>query len=127
MRPTDRNYTREHEWVLQEGDEIVVGITDHAASELGDIVYLDLPDSGSEVTAGESMGSIETVKAVEELFAPVSGEVVAVNEDLADSPEVVNSSPYEDGWFIRIKSPGGGVDKVELLNAEEYDEMVAGG
>ncbi|RKZ13743.1 glycine cleavage system protein GcvH [bacterium] len=127
MRPTDRNYTREHEWVLQEGDEIVVGITDHAASELGDIVYLDLPDTGSELTAGESMGSIETVKAVEELFAPVSGEVVAVNEDLADSPEIVNSSPYEDGWFLRIKSPGGGTDVVELLNAEEYDEMVAGG
>jgi len=124
MRPTDRKYTREHEWVLEEGQEIVVGITDHAAEELGDIVYLDLPEAGTEVTAGESMGSIETVKAVEELFAPVSGEIVAVNEDLTDSPETVNASPYEDGWFLRIKSSG---DVVELLESTEYDEMIAGG
>jgi len=124
MRPTDRKYTREHEWVLQEGEDIVVGITDHAAEELGDIVYLDLPLAGTEIIAGESMGSIETVKAVEELFAPVSGEVIAVNDDLADSPETVNGSPYEDGWFMRIKSSG---DAVELLEADEYDEMIAGG
>lgn len=124
MRPTDRKYTREHEWVLEEGQEVVVGITDHAAEELGDIVYLDLPSAGDEVTAGESMGSIETVKAVEELFAPVSGQIVAVNEDLADSPETVNASPYEDGWFLRIKSSG---DAVELLESTEYDEMISGG
>lgn len=124
MRPNDRKYTREHEWVLQEGEDIVVGITDHAAEELGDIVYLDLPPVGTDITAGESMGSIETVKAVEELFAPVSGEVIAVNDDLTDSPETVNGSPYEDGWFMRIKSSG---DAVELLEADEYDEMIAGG
>jgi glycine cleavage system H protein len=124
MRPKDRRYTREHEWVLQEGEEIVVGITDYAAEELGDIVYLDLPLVGTEVTAGEAMGSIETVKAVEELYAPVSGEVVAVNDDLSDSPETANASPYEDGWFMRIKSSG---DVVELLEADEYDEMIAGG
>ena len=124
MRPSDRKYTREHEWVLQEGDEVLVGITDHAAEELGDIVYLDLPEIGVEITAGESMGTIETVKAVEELFAPLSGEVVAVNSDLADSPEIVNSSPYEDGWFLRIKSSG---DFVELMTGEEYDDMIAGG
>lgn len=124
MRPKDRSYTREHEWVLQEGDELLVGITDHAAEELGDIVYLDLPEVGTEVVAGESMGSIETVKAVEELFAPVSGEITAINPDLADSPETVNSSPYEDGWFLRIKPSG---DTVEFLDADEYDDMVAGG
>jgi len=124
MRPSDRKYTREHEWVLQDGDEVLVGITDHASEELGDIVYLDLPEAGAEITAGESMGTIETVKAVEELFAPVSGEVVAVNADLADSPEIVNSSPYEDGWFLRIKSSG---DFVELMTGEEYDDMIAGG
>ena len=124
MRPSDRKYTGEHEWVLQEGDEVLVGITDHAAEELGDIVYLDLPETGVEITAGESMGTIETVKAVEELFAPVSGEVVAVNTDLADSPEIVNASPYEDGWFLRIKSSG---DFVELMTGEEYDDMIAGG
>lgn len=123
MRPADRKYTREHEWVLEEAGEIVVGITDHAAEELGDIVYLELPEVGSEVTAGESMGTIETVKAVEELYAPVSGEVIAVNEDLIDSPETVNGSPYEDGWFLRIQPSG---DEVELLTAEEYDEMIAG-
>jgi glycine cleavage system H protein len=123
MRPSDRKYTREHEWVLQEGDEVLVGITDHAAEELGDIVYLDLPETGAEVTAGESMGTIETVKAVEELFAPVSGEVVAVNPDLADSPEIVNTSPYEDGWFLRIKPSD---DFVEMMTGEEYDDMVAG-
>jgi len=124
MRPSDRKYTREHEWVLQEGDEVLLGITDHAAEELGDIVYLDLPETGAEITAGESMGTIETVKAVEELFAPLSGEVVAVNSELADSPEIVNSSPYEDGWFLRIKSSG---DFVELMTGEEYDDMIAGG
>ena len=121
MRPADRKYTQEHEWVLEEGDEVVVGITDHAAEELGDIVYLDLPEEGSEVTAGESMGTIETVKAVEELYAPVSGEVVGLNADLADSPEIVNASPYADGWLLRIKPSG---DTVELLTHEEYDEMV---
>ena len=124
MRPADRKYTREHEWVLDDGGEIMVGITDHAAEELGDIVYLELPEVGSEVTAGDAMGTIETVKAVEELYAPVSGEVIAVNEDLRDSPETVNASPYEDGWFLRIKSSG---DEVELLSAEEYDEMISGG
>jgi glycine cleavage system H protein len=123
MRPSDRRYTREHEWVLEEDEEVVVGITDHAAEELGDIVYLELPEAGSEVTAGESMGTIETVKAVEDLYAPVSGQVMAVNEDLADSPETVNASPYEDGWFVRIKSSG---DMVELLSSDEYDEMIAG-
>jgi glycine cleavage system H protein len=121
MRPADRKYTQEHEWVLEEGDEVVVGITDHAAEELGDIVYLDLPEEGAEVTAGESMGTIETVKAVEELYAPVSGEVVGVNADLADSPEIVNASPYADGWLLRIKPTG---DTVELLDNDEYDEMV---
>ncbi len=124
MRPSDRKYTREHEWVLLEGEEVLVGITDYAAEELGDIVYLDLPEAGVEITAGESMGTIETVKAVEELFAPVSGEVVEVNADLTDSPEIVNSSPYEDGWFLRIKPSG---DFVELMTGEEYDDMIAGG
>lgn len=123
MRPSDRKYTREHEWVLEEADEIVVGITDHAAEELGDIVYLELPEVGAEVVAGEAMGTIETVKAVEELYAPVSGEVISVNTDLSDSPETVNGSPYEDGWFLRIKPSG---DAVELLTNEEYDEMISG-
>ena len=124
MRPSDRKYTAQHEWVLQEDDEVLIGITDHAAEELGDIVYLDLPEVGAELTAGESMGTIETVKAVEELYAPVSGEVTAVNEDLADSPEIVNASPYEDGWFLRVRPSD---DFVEMMTGEEYDDMIAGG
>ena len=123
MRPSDRTYTQEHEWVLAEGDEITVGITDFASEELGDIVYLDLPEEGSTVTAGESMGSIETVKAVEEIYSPVSGEVIAVNARLADTPEIVNSSPFDDGWLVKIKSDG---ESVETMSAEEYDRMVSG-
>lgn len=123
MRPSDRKYTKEHEWVLEEGDEVTVGITDHASEELGDIVYLDLPEEGSTVTAGESFGSIETVKAVEEIYAPVSGEISAVNPDLADSPEKVNESPFEDGWLVKIKEAS---DFVELMTADEYDGMIGG-
>lgn len=123
MRPNDRKYTKEHEWVLEEGDEVTVGITDYASEELGDIVYLDLPEEGSTVTAGESLGSIETVKAVEEIYAPASGEISAVNAALADAPETVNDSPFEDGWLVKIKEAS---DFVELMGADEYDGMVAG-
>lgn len=123
MRPSDRTYTQEHEWVLTEGDEVTVGITDYASEELGDIVYLDLPEEGSTVTAGESMGSIETVKAVEEIYSPVSGEVIAVNAALADAPETVNASPYDDGWLVKIKTDG---ESVETMSADEYDQMVSG-
>lgn len=123
MRPSDRKYTREHEWVLEDGDEVTVGITDYASEELGDIVYLDLPEEGSTVTAGESMGSIETVKAVEEIYAPFSGEISAVNTALTDAPERVNESPYEDGWLVKIKDAS---DPVELMSADEYDSMVSG-
>lgn len=124
MRPSDRAYTKEHEWVLTEGDEVTVGITDYASEELGDIVYLDLPEEGSTVTAGESMGSIETVKAVEEIYAPVSGEVIAVNAALADQPELVNASPFEDGWMVKIRTEG---ETVETMSVDEYDRMVSGG
>lgn len=124
MRPSDLKYTREHEWVRIEGDVATVGITDFASEELGDIVYLDLPEEGSEVTAGESMGTVETVKAVEEIYAPVTGEVIAVNSVLADAPEKVNESPFDDGWFVKIRSEG---ETVELLSGDEYDQMVSGG
>ena len=123
MRPSDRKYTREHEWVLEDGDEVTIGITDYASEELGDIVYLDLPEEGSTVTAGESMGSIETVKAVEEIYAPFSGEISAVNTALTDSPEKVNESPFEDGWLVKIRDAS---DPVELMSADEYDSMVSG-
>jgi len=123
MRPSDRKYTREHEWVLEEGDEVTVGITDYASEELGDIVYLDLPEEGATVTAGESLGSIETVKAVEEIYAPVSGEISEVNAELTDAPEKVNDSPFDDGWLVKIKEAS---DFVELMSSDEYDGMVNG-
>jgi len=96
-------FTEDHEWVRVEGEEALVGITDFAAGELGDVVYVELPDVGAEVTAGESMGTIEAVKTVADLFAPITGVVVEVNSALEDSPETVNNSPYEEGWFVKVK------------------------
>jgi len=103
MNLDDLKFTREHEWIRVEGDEGVVGITDFAAGELGDIVFVELPEVGAQVKAGESMGTIEAVKTVADLYAPVSGTVVAVNESLADHPETVNASPFEDGWLVRVR------------------------
>ena len=123
MRPNDRQYTGEHEWLQPEEGDIVVGITDYAASELGDIVFLDLPEVGQEISPGDSMGSIETVKAVEEIYAPVGGVIVAINESLQDNPELVNASPFEDGWLVRVKGNGETVDG--LMDAEEYTAMVS--
>jgi glycine cleavage system H protein len=95
-------YTHEHEWIRLDGDEGVIGISDYAQDELGDVVYVDLPALGTLLTAGERFGEIESVKTVSELFAPATGEVTAVNEALADQPELVNESPYDDGWMVRI-------------------------
>jgi glycine cleavage system H protein len=95
-------YTHEHEWIRRDGDEGVIGISDYAQDELGDVVYVDLPALGTLLTAGERFGEIESVKTVSELFAPATGEVTAVNEALADQPELVNESPYDDGWMVRI-------------------------
>ncbi len=115
-------FTREHEWIRVEGDEGVVGITDFAAGELGDIVFVELPEVGTEVRAGETMGTIEAVKTVADLYAPVSGTVTAVNEALADHPEAVNASPWEDGWFVRIRmSDAAELDA--LLDHEAYREL----
>ena len=95
-------YTSEHEWIRLEGDEGVIGITDYAQDELGDVVYVDLPARGTLITAGERLGEIESVKTVSELFAPATGEVTEVNEALADQPELVNQSPYDGGWMVRV-------------------------
>jgi glycine cleavage system H protein len=117
--PDDLRYTREHEWIRLEGDDGVIGITDFAQDELGDVVFVDLPRPGEQVTAGETFGEIESVKTVSDLFAPVTGEVVAVNEGLADKPELVNQSPYEDGWLMRVRlSDSSEVDV--LLDAAAY-------
>ena len=120
--PGDLKYTRDHEWVRQAGDVAEVGITDYAQQQLGDVVYVDLPDVGRTVTAGESFGSIESVKAVSELFAPVSGEVVEVNGALKDHPEVVNKDPHTT-WMIKVRTSGAG-DASNLLDSSQYQALI---
>lgn len=121
--PKELRYSEEHEWVKQEGEQVRIGITDFAQSELGDIVFVELPEVGDEVTADEPFGSVESVKTVSELYSPVTGKVVAVNEDLSDSPEFVNESPYEKAWMIVVElSDTAELDK--LMTAEQYEEMV---
>ncbi|AZU63850.1 glycine cleavage system protein GcvH [Neobacillus mesonae] len=120
--PKELRYSEEHEWVKVEGEKVRVGITHFAQSELGDIVFVELPEVGDEVTLNEPFGSVESVKTVSELYAPVSGKVVEVNEDLNDSPEFVNESPYEKAWMIVVElSNSSELD--ELMTAEQYDQM----
>ncbi|MBM7648582.1 glycine cleavage system H protein [Bacillus ectoiniformans] len=120
--PAELRYSEEHEWVKVEGDKVRIGITEFAQSELGDIVFVELPSVGDEVKADEPFGSVESVKTVSELYAPVSGKVVEVNEDLDDSPEFVNESPYEKAWMIVVElSDASQVDS--LMTAEQYQEM----
>jgi glycine cleavage system H protein len=120
--PKELRYSEEHEWVKVEGEKVRVGITDFAQSELGDIVFVELPEVGDEITANEPFGSVESVKTVSELYSPVSGKVVEINEDLNDSPEFVNESPYEKAWMIVLElSDSSDVDK--LMTAEQYEEM----
>ena len=122
MRPDDIQYTREHEWIRIEADEGVVGLTDFAVSELGDVVFIELPDPGSKLKAGESFGTVETVKSVEDLFAPVSGIVIEVNHELADNPERVNEDPFGDGWLLKLAVED--VDSAELISADEYGREI---
>ena len=121
--PKELRYSEEHEWVQVEGEKVRVGITDFAQHELGDIVFVELPEVGAEVSADEPFGSVESVKSVSELYAPVSGKVVEVNEDLSDNPEFVNESPYEKAWMIVIE-PSDVSEVDNLMNAEQYAEMI---
>lgn len=121
--PNELRYSEEHEWVKEEGGNVRIGITDFAQSELGDIVFVELPEVGDEVTANEPFGSVESVKTVSELYAPISGKVVEVNEDLSDSPEFVNESPYEKAWMIVVEPSNAG-ELDELMTAEQYEEMI---
>ncbi len=122
--PAELRYSEEHEWVKEEGEKVRIGITDFAQSELGDIVFVELPEVGDEVTADEPFGSVESVKTVSELYAPISGKVVEVNEDLEDSPEFVNESPYEKAWMIIVEpSDSGELDN--LMSAEDYVKMTS--
>ncbi|NMD68990.1 glycine cleavage system protein GcvH [Bacillus sp. DNRA2] len=120
--PKDLRYSQDHEWVKVEGDKIRVGITDFAQSELGDIVFVELPETGDKVEAGQPFGSVESVKTVSELYAPVSGTVVEINEELSDSPEFVNESPYEKAWMIVVE-PANITEVDSLLSPEQYEEM----
>jgi len=120
--PDDLHYSKDHEWVRVEGNVAVVGITDYAQDSLGDVVYVELPKVGDDFAANESFGSVESVKAVSEVFSPVSGEIVGINESLADSPEQVNTDPYGEGWMIRVEmSKPGEVDS--MLTAAEYEDF----
>ena len=122
--PNELRYTKEHEWVKVEGNTAVVGITDFAQNELGDIVFVELPEVGDEVTLDQPFGSVESVKTVSELYAPVSGTIVAINEELSDSPELVNESPYDNAWMIKVElSNPSEVDA--LLTAEEYKQLIS--
>ncbi|HLE09392.1 MAG TPA: glycine cleavage system protein GcvH [Thermodesulfobacteriota bacterium] len=119
--PKDLKYTKEHEWVRKEGDTVIVGITDYAQDSLGDIVYIELPQEGGSVTKDEPFGVVESVKAVSDLYSPVTGTVVEVNDAIGDSPEVINEDPYGDAWIIKV-SPASPEELEELLTAEEYQK-----
>jgi glycine cleavage system H protein len=121
MTPDDLLFTKEHEWLRISADTATVGISQHAQKELGEIVYVELPKPGTKFSSGDSFGSVESVKAVSELFIPVSGEVIEINDDLGSAPEKINEDPYGAGWMIRIRllNPD---ETSELMSAEEYDE-----
>jgi glycine cleavage system H protein len=123
MYPEDYLYTKDHEWIFIQGDKATVGITEFAQKELGDVVYVDLPEVGDSFEASEPFGSVESVKAVSEVFCPVGGEVVEVNSKLEDTPEMVNESPHQKAWMIRIQLSNPDEAK-ELLSAEEYEEYI---
>jgi glycine cleavage system H protein len=124
MTPEDSRYAKSHEYINVEGEIGTIGITDYAQKELGDVVFVELPQVGTQLEAGDELGSIESVKAVSELFAPVGGEVVEINERLAEKPELINTDPYGDGWMVRVKvTDPSEVDEL-LMTAEEYDEYV---
>ena len=122
--PSDLKFTKDHEWIRIEGDEAVIGITDFAQGELGDIVFVEIETEGEELDQEEVFGTVEAVKTVSDLFMPICGEVIAFNEELEDAPEKVNEDPYGDGWMIRVK-----IDEPsqldELLSAEQYQDLIA--
>lgn len=121
--PENLRYSKDHEWVLVEGDVASIGITDYAQHSLGDVVYIDMPRVGDKLGSHESFGSVESVKAVSEVFTPVAGEIVEVNDGLNDTPEKVNNDPYGDAWFIKIKMNNPG-DADAMLSGEEYEEYL---
>ncbi|HUI25974.1 MAG TPA: glycine cleavage system protein GcvH [Candidatus Kryptonia bacterium] len=122
--PEDLKYSKEHEWVLVEGDVATIGITDYAQEQLGDIVFVELPAIGDKASKDEAFSVVESVKAVSDVYAPVSGKVLEVNDDLPDSPEMLNEDPYGDGWMVKIEMTDK-TDLDDLMTAAEYEEFVA--
>jgi glycine cleavage system H protein len=121
--PSDLKYAASHEWArLEEDGTVTVGITDHAQNALGDVVYVELPEVGAELTAGQEAGVVESVKAASDIYAPVSGEVIAINEVLEESPETINGDPYQEGWFFRLQ-PSDTAELDKLLDADAYQEQ----
>lgn len=118
-------FTKEHEWVLVKDDVLRVGISEYAQNELGDVVFVDLPEIGDQVEEGEGFAVVESVKAVSDIYAPVTGEVVAVNEALEENPELINESPYDEGWIVEIKVDGA-AQTGDLMNQQEYEEFLKG-
>jgi glycine cleavage system H protein len=121
--PTDLRYAKSHEWVRQDGDEVVIGITDYAQHALGDVVYVELPEVGRTLEAGEMFGVIESVKAASDVFAPVGGEVTAINDILIDAPETLNTDNYGEGWMLRLR-PSDPSEREQLLDPAAYEELV---
>ncbi|HET9081418.1 MAG TPA: glycine cleavage system protein GcvH [Trebonia sp.] len=121
--PAELRYTQEHEWVAVEGDVATVGITDYATQALGDVVYVSLPAIGTAVTAGEPCGEVESTKSVSDLYSPLDGEVVEINEELNDDPGLINAEPYGLGWMFRVRVAGGQSAEADLLSPAEYDAL----
>lgn len=123
--PADLKYTREHEWIKDNGDETAtIGITDFAQGELGDIVFVELDPEGTEISKDDTFGTVEAVKTVSDLYAPVDGEIIEVNENLEDEPELVNDDPYGDGWMVKVKLEDES-QLEDLLTSEEYEDVIA--
>lgn len=122
--PENLKYTKEHEWVRTEGDVYVIGITDHAQDQLGDVVFVELPEVGDTITIDDSFGTVESVKAVSDLFAPMTAEVVEINGSLEDTPEVVNSDPYDTGWIIKVKTDDAS-QLDAMLSSADYTALIA--
>lgn len=121
--PDELKYTNDHEWIMEEGELLVIGITDYAQDALGEIVYIELPGEGDEITKGDPFGAVESTKAVSDMYAPVSGDVVEVNEALLDSPETINEDPYGEGWMIKVR-PYDPDEIKDLLDFDKYTEHV---
>ncbi len=121
--PTDRKYTKDHEWLKQDGDHYIVGITSYAQEELGDIVFVELPDAGAELSSGASFGTIESVKAVSDIYAPINAKVIESNQALQDEPQLLNTDPFKKGWIVKVEASS--LDGAELLEPAEYEKLLS--